>query len=106
MPTCKAECHYRLETLLEKRAFNAAGCGRCDWAEWSKLRGGTSEPVSVEAQRQLLDKYGFDPVSELLPLQSAHAVVAKCRSCGIQKAKQLIDVAGGCHWAERLRMFA
>jgi len=95
---CKAECHYRLETLLEKRAFNVTGCGRCDWADWAKDDGGSAEPVSAEAQRQLLDQNGFDPVGEVPPLQPGHAVVAKCRSCGIQKAKQLSDVAGwGCH---------
>lgn len=96
--TCRAECHYRLETLLDKRAFNVTGCGRCDWADWAKDHGGISEPVSVVAQRQLLDQHGFDPVGELLPLQPGHAVVAKCRNCGIQKAQQLIDITGwGCH---------
>lgn len=96
--TCKADCHYRLETLLGKRAAKETGCGRCDWADWAKDHGGNGEPVSAEAQRQLLDQHGFDPVGELLPLQPGHAVVAKCRSCGIQKAKQLSDVAGwGCH---------
>lgn len=96
--TCKAECHYRLENLLDKRMLRESACGRCDWADWAKNHGGNSHPVSVEAQRQLLDQHGFDPVGELLPLQPGHAVVAKCRSCGIQKAKQLIDLAGwGCH---------
>lgn len=96
--TCKAECHYRLETLLGKRALSETACGRCDWADWAKDHGGYAEPTSADAQRQLLDQHGFDPVGALLPLQPGHAVVAKCRSCGIQKAKQLSDVAGwGCH---------
>lgn len=77
---------------------NETACGRCDWAGWAKEHGGYAAPTSVDAQRQLLDQHGFDASGELLPLQPGHAVVAKCRSCGIQKAKQSSDVAGwGCH---------
>ena len=68
--TCKAECHYRLETLLDKRAFKTTGCARCHWTEWAKLHG-TGDTVSVAAQRQLLDKYEFDPIAELSPCRPA-----------------------------------
>jgi hypothetical protein len=96
--TCKAECHYRLVTLLEKRALNVTGCKRCDWAAWAQVNGDNSPAVGVDTLRQLLDEHGFDPVGELTPLPSGHAVLTKCRACGVQAAMQLADVsAWGCH---------
>lgn len=95
--TCKAECHYRLETLLEKLAIRDTGCARCHWAEWAKLHGGDSDPVSVGAQQQLLDENGFDPLGELSPLLPGHAVLTKCRACGNQAARRIADLSWGCH---------
>jgi hypothetical protein len=94
--TCKAECHYRLETLLDKRAYKDTGCARCHWADWAKLHG-DGGTVSVGAQRQLLDKYEFDPIGELSPLSPSHAVLTKCRACGIQAATRIADLVWGCH---------
>lgn len=95
--TCDAECHYRLVTLLEKRAVKSSGCQRCDWAAWAKIHGGSSPTVSVDTLRRLLDENDFDPVGELTPLSSAHAVLTKCRACGNQAAKQIADLSWGCH---------
>lgn len=98
--SCAAECHYRLEYLLDLRTRNEPSCRRCFWNDWAEMANrslSSIAPVSVEQLRQSLAGNGFDPVEELRDLPSAnHPVLTRCRQCGRQEAQRLGDLGWGC----------
>lgn len=104
--SCGAECHYRLELLLEKRRTRETACGRCNWdslAVTANAYGG-AQPFGVNKLRALMDRNGFDPVEQLVALPSGnHPVITKCRDCGRQQAQRPCDIGWGCNCTQNTK---
>lgn len=97
---CGAECHYRLDYLLELRTRDEPACRRCFWTGWAAMANrmsGITDPVSANVLREHLHTNGFDAVEEIVGLPSDnHPVLTRCRICGRQEAQRPRDIAWGC----------
>lgn len=99
---CNAECHYRLDYLLELRTRdNEPPCRFCFWTQWAEEANRTAGlpvyPFGVDELRELMKRNGFEPVHELVPLPSgSHPVLTRCIHCGIQQAERPGDIGWGC----------